>query len=228
MAQLLDHISKEYGGVRILSNFSMHLDDGEFVTIVGRSGVGKTTLLRILAKLELPTTGEVLDQKKRCAVMFQEPKLIPWLKIWQNVTLGLRGSRVRLKEVAQNMLDSVGLHGLGERFPLSLSGGQASRVALTRALVREPDLLLLDEPFTALDALTRLEMQKLVLNLQDKFSFSTVMVSHDVNEAVYLSSRIVVLIRNAHTGQVENKELLVDKNKNEAEYASTILEWLGL
>ncbi|MDR1447676.1 MAG: ATP-binding cassette domain-containing protein [Candidatus Ancillula sp.] len=228
MAKLLDCISKEYDGVKILDNFSMHLDQREFVTIVGRSGVGKSTLLRMLARLESPTSGEVLDEYKKCAIMFQEPKLIPWLKTWQNVTLGLVGTRKQLYQVAKSMLNAVGLCEFEERYILSLSGGQASRVALARALVRKPDLLLLDEPFAALDALTRLEMQNLVLDLQRQLNFSTVMVTHDVNEAVYLSNRIIVLVRDSNTGQVENRELLVDKNKDEAEYANTILRWLGL
>lgn len=174
-----------------LNDVSLEIHPGEFVALVGKSGSGKTTLLRLLAGLDTPDSGEirVADTK---TLVFQEPRLVQSMKVWQNVALGLpRGSTSRI--AALDALREVGLQDLAHKWPATLSGGEAQRVALARALVRKPKLLLLDEPFGALDALTRLQMQHLVAKLCEQYRPATLIVTHDVDEAVLLADRVIVL-----------------------------------
>ena len=180
-------------------NFSMNA--GEFVALVGKSGSGKTTLLRLLSGLDSPNQGTVRVPKIR-TVVFQEPRLVQSMKVWQNVALGLpKGDGS--KSDALNALGEVGLSALVNKWPATLSGGEAQRVALARALVRRPQLLLLDEPFGALDALTRLQMQELITQLCDKYRPATLLVTHDVDEAIVLADRVVVLNNRKLDIQVE-------------------------
>jgi sulfonate transport system ATP-binding protein len=169
-------LTRQFGATAVLRGLDLAIRPGEFVALLGRSGSGKSTLLRTLAGLDPapPGTLRVPDAK---SVVFQEPRLLPWKRVWRNVALGLRSADPRGR--AEAALAEVGLSHRLNAWPLTLSGGEAQRAALARALVREPALLLLDEPFAALDALTRLRMQALV--------------THDVDEALTLADRVVML-----------------------------------
>ncbi|GAB3278034.1 ABC transporter ATP-binding protein [Kineosporia babensis] len=180
-------VSKRYGATVVLDGLDLDVGQGEFVAVIGRSGTGKSTLLRIVAGLEKPDQGTI-SSPDAVAVAFQEPRLMPWLTVGANVALGLRE-----KSRATAALAEVGLQDKAEAWPLQLSGGQAQRASLARALTREPQVLLLDEPFGALDALTKLEMQALVGRLWRDHGWTVVMVTHDVDEAVRLADRVIVL-----------------------------------
>ena len=186
------------GPQQILRNIDLVTGRGEFVAVLGASGCGKSTLLRLVAGLDAPTAGsirigdqEVTDCDPRCAVVFQEPRLLPWKTVAQNVALGARG--VRDAESPASILARVGLAGNEEAWPHQLSGGMAQRVALARAFVRKPSVLLLDEPFAALDAFTRLQMGDLLQDTCKDRSRTVLLVTHDVDEALRLADRVVLL-----------------------------------
>ena len=183
-------VSKRFGANVILDRLDLDIRPGEFVALLGRSGSGKTTLLRALAGLDQISSG-TLDVPPARAAVFQEPRLMPWKRAWRNVTLGLDIAEPR--ERAKQALQEVGLAHRENAWPTTLSGGEAQRVALARALVREPQLLLLDEPFAALDALTRIRMHQLILDLWRQHRPSVLLVTHDVDEAVLLADRVLVL-----------------------------------
>jgi sulfonate transport system ATP-binding protein len=176
----------------VLDGIDLTIRQGEFVALLGRSGSGKTTLLRTLAGLDPVTEGEASLPERR-AVVFQEPRLMPWKRVWHNVALGLRGEAGTIRERALNALREVELSHRATAWPLTLSGGEAQRTGLARALVREPELLLLDEPFASLDALTRLRMQSLVAELWQAHGPAVLLVTHDVEEALLLADRVLVL-----------------------------------
>ncbi|MFC3978777.1 MULTISPECIES: ABC transporter ATP-binding protein [Streptosporangium] len=182
-------LRKAFGAKTVLDGIDLEIGRGEFFVLLGPSGTGKTTLLRILAGLELPDSGTVLAPRRRTTV-YQEPRLVQARRVLANVVLGLPRSA---REAGLAALEEVGLAGYGGAWPATLSGGEAQRVALARALVRDPELLLLDEPFAALDALTRLQMQELVAELCERHRPAVVLVTHDVDEAVRLADRVVVL-----------------------------------
>lgn len=182
---------KSFGQRTILDGIDLDIRAGEFVALLGKSGTGKTTLLRILAGLETLDGGEVLVPPVR-TVVFQEPRLVPSKRIIDNVLLGQRRT-TSTRAAAGKALVEVGLGRHARAWPSTLSGGEAQRAALARALVREPDLLLLDEPFAALDALTRLSMQDLVGDLCRRHAPAVLVVTHDVDEAITLADRVVVL-----------------------------------
>jgi sulfonate transport system ATP-binding protein len=186
----LRNFTRRFGDLTILQGLDLDIAAGEFVALLGRSGSGKTTLLRTLAGLD-PADGQDVTTPKSKAVVFQEPRLLPWKKVWRNVTLGLR--RPNPRDLAESALREVGLGHRLDAWPLTLSGGEAQRTALARALVREPELLLLDEPFASLDALTRLKMHDLVLTLWRTHRPAVLLVTHDVDEAIALSDRVLVL-----------------------------------
>ena len=186
----LRQFSRVFGDVTVLEGLDLTIAPGEFVALLGRSGSGKTTLLRTLAGLDAAPDQDVRVPTSR-AVVFQDARLLPWKRVWRNVALGVKGPDVR--DRAEAALREVGLGHRLDVWPLTLSGGEAQRVALARALVREPSLLLLDEPFAALDALTRLRMHDLVLNLWRKHQPAVLMVTHDVDEAIALADRVLVL-----------------------------------
>ena len=175
----------------VLDRLDLDIAPGEFVALLGASGSGKTTLLRTLAGLDPAPTDACVDVPQPAAVVFQQPLLLPWKSVWQNVALGLEGGDARAR--AEAALREVGLGHRTDVWPGTLSGGEAQRAALARALVRAPSLLLLDEPFAALDALTRLKMHDLVLELWDQHRPATLLVTHDVDEAVALADRLLVL-----------------------------------
>ena len=183
-------LRRAYGGHRVLAGIALTIAHGEFVALLGRSGSGKSTLLRAIAGLDPDYQGSVLVPARR-AVVFQDPRLQPWLRVLGNVLLGLPQGRSR--ELGRQALAEVGLTGHERAWPATLSGGEAQRVALARALVREPDLLLLDEPFGALDALTRIRMHDLLRRLCARHRPAVLLVTHDVDEAIVLADRIVVL-----------------------------------
>jgi sulfonate transport system ATP-binding protein len=183
-------LTRRYDDRTVLASLDLDIADGEIVALIGRSGSGKSTLLRALAGLDEHPAGEVVIQGT-VAMAFQEPRLVPWRRVIDNVTLGLRGADPAAR--AQRALAEVGLDDHRRAWPLTLSGGEAQRASLARALVREPDLLLLDEPFCALDALTRMAMHDLVLTLWARHQPAVLMVTHDVDEALALASRVLVL-----------------------------------
>jgi sulfonate transport system ATP-binding protein len=181
---------RAFDGAVVLDAIDLELAPGEFVALLGRSGSGKTTLLRALAGLDRGVSGEVRTGSAP-AVVFQDPRLLPWRSVLANVALGLRGADAQGR--ARAALAEVGLAGREDAWPRQLSGGQRQRVALARALVREPDLLLLDEPFSSLDALTRASAQRLVSELWERHRPAVLLVTHDVEEALLLADRVLVL-----------------------------------
>jgi sulfonate transport system ATP-binding protein len=181
-------LTRRFGGPPVLDRLNLDIATGEFVALLGHSGSGKTTLLRTLAGLDPVDEGEVELPAKR-AVVFQEPRLLPWKSVWENVALGLPNAEA----AARSALAEVRLSHRAEAWPLTLSGGEAQRAGLARALVRDPALLLLDEPFAALDALTRMRMQHLVAELWTAHGCAVLLVTHDVDEALLLADRVVVL-----------------------------------
>jgi len=191
-------IVKRYGDRDVLQNVDLRIEPGEFVSIVGRSGCGKSTLLRLLAGLETATSGRIsLDgddaqlHRQDIRIMFQDARLLPWKRVLDNVALGLPGAEGR--ERAAEALAQVGLADRAKEWPAVLSGGQRQRVALARALVHAPRLLLLDEPLGALDALTRIEMHRLIESLWQRHGFTALLVTHDVAESVALADRVVLI-----------------------------------
>ncbi len=184
-------LTKRFGSRTVLSGLDLDIAPGEFVALLGRSGSGKSTLLRVLAGLDSDVDGAV-SVPGTVSVAFQQPRLLPWRKVWRNVVLGLRG-RGNDRALAEKALAEVRLADLADAWPRTLSGGEAQRLNLARALVREPDLLLLDEPFGALDALTRLAMHSLVADLWERHRPSVLLVTHDVDEALLLADRALIL-----------------------------------
>ncbi|WP_141018785.1 ATP-binding cassette domain-containing protein [Azoarcus sp. DD4] len=200
VALRVEQVERRFGERTVLHKLDLDIRPGEFVAIVGKSGCGKSTLLRLLAGLDKADGGRLavngreldgLDDDTR--IMFQDARLLPWRKVIDNVALGLPGKRWVVNELARQALAQVGLVDRAEEWPARLSGGQRQRVALARALVHRPRLLLLDEPLGALDALTRIEMHRLIEQLWREHGFTAVLVTHDVSEAVALADRIVII-----------------------------------
>ncbi len=191
---------KRFGDKQVLDGIDLAVGAGQFLAIIGKSGCGKSTLLRLLAGLDRPTAG-TLDHgagrtdHSRTRIMFQEPRLLPWARVVDNVAVGLTGiaKGAEARERALALLAEVGLEDRAGEWPSVLSGGQRQRVALARALVGQPQILALDEPLGALDALTRIEMQHLLERIWLKQRFTAVLVTHDVAEAVALADRVVVI-----------------------------------
>lgn len=190
-------LSKRFGAKQVLHELDLVLDPGQFVAIVGRSGCGKSTLLRLLSGLDPASSGRVLVNQQplrglnhHARIMFQDGRLLPWKTVLENVGLGVRGN---WRHHARELLHQVGLNDRTDDWISQLSGGQRQRVALAKALITRPRLMLLDEPLGALDALTRIEMQQLIENLWLDERFTAVLVTHDVEEAMTLADRILVL-----------------------------------
>ncbi|WP_435592432.1 ABC transporter ATP-binding protein [Nocardia sp. bgisy118] len=186
------NLSRGFGDRVVLRGIDLDIARGEFVALLGRSGSGKSTLLRALAELDddVPGSGDLAVPSER-AVVFQDSRLLPWVRVLDNVTLGLSGAGSA--ERGRAALAEVGLAGREKAWPKELSGGEQQRVALARSLVREPELLLADEPFGALDALTRIRMHALLQELCAKHRPAVLLVTHDVDEAVLLADRVLVL-----------------------------------
>jgi sulfonate transport system ATP-binding protein len=216
-----------FGDRRVLNGLDLTIAPGEFVALLGASGCGKSTLLRILADLDRDFTGEVAVPVRR-AVAFQAPRLMPWKSVWRNVVLGLPGPPDRTRAITA--LEEVGLDHRADVWPKVLSGGEAQRASLARALVREPDLLLLDEPFAALDALTRIKAQLLVAELWQRHGCAVLLVTHDVEEAALLADRVLVM-KEGKIRHAVNVELPRQCNRADADFVTLrrrLLRWLGV
>ena len=190
-------LSKRFGGRNVLRPLTIEIPSRQFVAVIGRSGCGKTTLLRLIAGLETPSSGTVsiggeivTGLQPSVRLLFQDARLLPWQSVVSNVGIARRGD---WRGEALAALTAVGLAERADEWPSVLSGGQRQRVALARALVSRPKVLLLDEPFGALDALTRLEMHDLLARVRREHGFTTVLITHDVGEAVALADRVIVL-----------------------------------
>ena len=229
----LRNVDKWYGEHHVLDDVSVRIGHGEIVALIGRSGSGKSTVLRVLAGLSDDHTGERVVAGAP-AIAFQEPRLFPWRDVRTNVGYGLtrtRLSRAEAIERADRALADVGLTDRSDVWPLTLSGGQAQRVSLARALVAEPQLLLLDEPFGALDALTRLTMRALLLDLWREHRFGVLLVTHDVDEAVALADRVLVLDEGRVTRTLvidDARRSPSDPSADTARYRATLLDELGV
>ena len=224
--------NRSFGDTHVLKSIHLDIRPGEFVALLGRSGCGKSTLLRSLARLDAVPAGEV-EISGRTSVAFQEPRLLPWRRVHENVALALLNSPERRSrdQLAEQTLAEVGLADKRQSWPRQLSGGQAQRVSLARALVSNPSLLLLDEPFSALDALTRIEMHQLVIELWRRHSMAVLLVTHDVDEALALADRVVVMDegRLAHSWQITSPRS--DRAPSQPEIAGTraqLLDALGV
>jgi len=201
----IQNLNKSYkvagGDVEALQGINLDIREGEFVSIVGSSGCGKSTLLRIISGLENGYSGEVKIGGKRIGgpgldrgMVFQEHRLIPWLTVEQNVAFGLNGLENGERDtVVREHLELVELTGFAKALPHQLSGGMSQRVAIARALVNNPQLLLLDEPFGALDAMTRIQLQQEILRIWEAERTTMVLVTHDIDEAIFLGDRVVIM-----------------------------------
>lgn len=220
-------VSRGFAGRPVLDGIDLHLAAGEFVAIVGRSGCGKSTLLRLLAGLDSADAGHITIDEASAApaastarrgdvrIMFQDARLLPWKRVLDNVALGLTGTDVKAR--ALEALAQVGLADRAGEWPAVLSGGQRQRVALARALVHAPRLLLLDEPLGALDALTRIEMHRLIERLWVRHGFTALLVTHDVSEAVALADRVVLI--EAHRVGLDERVTLARPRARGVEFA---------
>ena len=196
--------------VDVLKDINLEVQEGEFIAIVGHSGCGKSTLLKIIAGLEKNDTGLVTVDGKEVngpgmdrGMIFQEHRLFPWMSIEKNVQLGLKGlSKEEKTKLSNQYLELVKLSEFKKAYPSQLSGGMSQRAAIARSLVSQPEVLLLDEPFGALDALTKIELQEELLKIREWFHNTMLMVTHDIEEAVYLADRIVVM--SARPGRIKD------------------------
>jgi sulfonate transport system ATP-binding protein len=184
-----------------LESINLQVNAGEIISIVGTSGCGKSTLLRIIAGLEVPTSGSVRIHNQlikaphpEIGIIFQEPRLMPWLSVWKNVQFGLENiSKAEKEKITEETIAKVGLTEFSQLLPRELSGGMAQRVAIARALVTKPSILLLDEPFSALDAFTRMKLQGHLLKIWQYDRPTMILVTHDIEEALVLSDRVIVM-----------------------------------
>jgi NitT/TauT family transport system ATP-binding protein len=207
----VNHLGKEFpkakgGTLKILDDITFSSSEEESIGILGPSGCGKTTLLRIIAGLEKPSVGEVLldgssvdSPNPKMGMIFQEYSLLPWLTVAENVSIGLeirKASEEERREKVERYLSLVGLQGVAENHPYELSGGMRQRVAVARSLTLEPAMLLMDEPFAALDPLTRGEIQESIIRLKEATGKTIILVTHSIEEAVFLADRLVILSAN--------------------------------
>jgi NitT/TauT family transport system ATP-binding protein len=210
VSQRFPTAAKGTNGTLALDAVDLHVNEQEIVSLVGPSGCGKSTILNLIAGFATPTSGEILVDGKRVAgiepdrlVVFQSPTLFPWLSVMDNVTFGprMRGvAAAAYKPLAEKVIADVGLARFRGHFPYQLSGGMKQRAQIARALINRPEVLLLDEPFGALDAQTRLEMQELLLSIWDQYRCTIIFITHDVEEALFLSDRTYIL--SPHPGRI--------------------------
>lgn len=223
------NLSRGFDGRAVLRNIDLQIRAGEFVALLGRSGSGKSTLLRALAELDhgVPGSGTI-DVPERRAVVFQDSRLLPWARVLDNVILGLEGSDA--VERGTKALGEVGLAGRETAWPSELSGGEQQRVSLARSLVREPELLLADEPFGALDALTKIRMHALLQELCAAHKPAVLLVTHDVDEAIALADRVIVLDHGELSVEldIDLPHPRASRVVETAEYRRKLLEALGV
>jgi sulfonate transport system ATP-binding protein len=216
----VEGLTRVYGSRRVLDGLDLELAPGEFTALLGRSGSGKSTLLKALAGLDADVAGGgTVQVPDEVSVVFQDARLLPWQRVLPNVVLGLTGAEER----GRQSLAEVGLAGRERAWPNELSGGEQQRVALARSLVREPRLLLADEPFGALDALTRLKMHRLLRRLFEQHRPAVLLVTHDVDEAIALADRVLVL----DGGRIAVEKRL-DATTDAAEVRAELLRALGV
>ena len=222
----VDGVAKQYGQEVVFDALDLGVQDGEFLCLLGPSGCGKTTLLHMIAGLESPTDGRIVVDGQtvdgphyKRGVVFQEPRLYPWLNVFDNVAIGprLRGVDPD-EERIHELLTLVGLEDAAEVRPNNLSGGMAQRASLARTLANDPEALLLDEPFSALDEMTKMRLQDELLRIVSELSLTTVFVTHDIEEAVYLGDRVVVLGTNQ--GEITGIIDTSDAKRSRADEAS--------
>ncbi|MYL51328.1 ATP-binding cassette domain-containing protein [Halobacillus litoralis] len=209
----VDHVSRTFqNGKAGFKNIDLQLRRGEVVGVLGTSGCGKSTLLRVLSGLDSQYEGRIRTEAERpeeaFGMMFQEPRLMPWLTVLDNVRFGF--SKKDKKSEALELIETVGLQGFEKHYPKDLSGGMAQRAAIARSLLSQPDILLLDEPFSALDAFTKMQLQDLLLSIWEKRKTTTLLVTHDIDEALYLCDRIVIM--RGQPGQIES-EIFINRPK---------------
>ncbi|MCO8165451.1 ABC transporter ATP-binding protein [Pseudomonas sp. LJDD11] len=182
---------KAFADTPVLGQIDLRLQPGEIVSLLGPSGCGKSTLLRLVAQLDSDFVGELRQRPEQVGFVFQEPRLMPWLSVADNI--GFSDDRQYDRERVAALIDEVGLSGFADALPKQLSGGMAQRVAIARGLYGQPELLLLDEPFSAVDAFTRYKLQDLLLELARRHHIGLLVVTHDIDEALYLSNRVLVI-----------------------------------
>ena len=240
----VEGLSKSYGNIDVLSDLNLRVEPGEVIAIVGPSGAGKTTLLRCLSGLMPPTSGgvkvggePVREPVAEIGLVFQDYRgsMLPWMRAVENVAFPLQGKGVPKAERlarARACLEDVGLPGVGERYPWQMSGGMQQRVAIARAIAYDAHILLMDEPFGSLDAQTRFDLEDLVLSLRKQLAISIVVVTHDIDEAVYLADRVIVLSGHPAT-VIDTVEIELGANRDQittkadprfAQYRTRILE----
>lgn len=227
----VEHLNKQFivdkKPIQVLKDINLEVQKGEFITIVGHSGCGKSTLLKIICGLVGYEDGVVERNGHKvegpgpmCGMVFQDHRLLPWLKIKDNVGFGLKDlSKEEKEERVRKHLEMVGLKGFENSYPSQLSGGMSQRAAIARGLANNPSILLLDEPFGALDALTRIQMQKEILRIQKEQGTTMVMVTHDIDEAIVLGNRIVVM--SARPGEIKDiiKVSTAARQRNSADFS---------
>ncbi|MDR2717915.1 MAG: ABC transporter ATP-binding protein [Treponema sp.] len=224
--------------IEALRSVSLDIVPGSFVSLIGPSGCGKTTLLRLIAGLEKPNYGDLLlDGEKITApgcergFVFQNHTLFPWLNIYDNIAFGLRVRKIykRKKNDVKNLIHTTGLNGFEKAFPHQLSGGMCQRASLARALAGHPKLLLLDEPLGALDAFTRMNMQDEMLKVWNEQNMTMIMVTHDVDEAVYMSDKVIVMTpRPGKVGKIIEIELSRPRARSDPEFLKYRTQILNL
>ncbi|MEU2369261.1 ABC transporter ATP-binding protein [Streptomyces pseudogriseolus] len=216
-------LTRSFEGRTVLDGLDLDLPAGQFTALLGHSGSGKSTLLRAIAGIDHGVAGSgTLTAPERVSVVFQDSRLLPWRRVLPNVLLGLDGKDA--EERGRAALAEVGLAGRERAWPSELSGGEAQRAALARSLVREPELLLADEPFGALDALTRIKMHGLLRQLWERHRPSVLLVTHDVDEAIVLADRVLVLSR----GRIEVDLAVEREGGSHGEYRARLLHALGV
>lgn len=228
----VEHLNKQFPvdkqSMEVLRDITLQIKRGEFVTIVGHSGCGKSTLLKIMCGLVDYEDGivernghAVVGPGPKCGMVFQDHRLLPWLRIKDNVGFGLKDlPKEEREQKVREHLELVGLSDFANSYPGQLSGGMSQRAAIARGLAGNPTILLLDEPFGALDALTRIQMQKEILRIQQKEKTTMVMVTHDIDEAIYLGDRIVVMsARPGEIREIIKTDPVKSKQRSSAEFA---------
>ncbi len=221
------HLSKQFGEFKALEDINLEVPEGEFLSIIGASGCGKSTLLRLIGGLEGDFEGEllvrdsaVIKPSRKVGFVFQDHRLLPWLTVAENIKLGLEKKCPNANEIVKENLRLVHLENFENAYPSQLSGGMAQRVAIARALANHPDILLLDEPFGALDAMTRINMQIELRRIWEQEKITMILITHDIEEAVYMGQRVVVLSSSpGHIKKIVPIESGCHYNRNSMEFA---------